>query len=65
MIELWIDELTECLVERRTGLKKETEFERIVITERVQKILKKQGWLFDWNKTKGGKPNEQKKPCAF
>lgn len=53
MIELWIDELTECLVERRTGLKKETEFERIVITERVQKILKKQGWLFDWNKTKG------------
>lgn len=27
MIELWIDELTECLVERRTGLKKETEFE--------------------------------------
>ena len=53
MIEIWIDELTECLVERRTGLKRETEFGQVVITEEIQRRLKKQGWLFEWDKAIG------------
>ena len=52
-IGIWIDGLTDCLIEKETGKKRKTEYSPMKITNSVQNKLYKEGWLFDWRKTGG------------
>lgn len=47
-VDVLIDELTDCLVERKTAKLVETEYK-----QRISPISRKEyrGWRFDWNKT--------------
>ena len=47
-VDIQIDELTDCLIERESGNIVDTEY-----TERITAIKKKEfaGWKFDWSKT--------------
>jgi len=50
-IEINVDESTECLVERKTGIKAETEVYEVILKRKDIK-----GWKFDWIKEQAENP---------
>ena len=50
-IDIEIDSLTDCLIERNSGKKLDTEFRLVArtITKGDADVLKSKGWKFDWS----------------
>lgn len=50
-VEIYIDELTDCIYDRKTNERYETEFSVVkeIITKEKALQLQEQGWFFDWS----------------
>ena len=50
-IDIEIDSLTDCLIERSSGMQLDTEFRLVAktITKEIAEKLQSEGWKFDWS----------------